>query len=95
MRILSSKNKNEIFRLTTSIPCLIDGPLKSNMVPTPISRPGNKQSFGVSFFYNFFWVRAPKGHRSTGGLALAPEKMGFRGEPLSKTPHRVRERRFI
>ena len=29
--------------------------------------------------------RAPKGGRSTGGIALAPEKIGFRREPLSKT----------
>ena len=37
----------------------------------------------------FFWggggVRALKRHRSTERLALATEKMDFRGEPLSKT----------
>ena len=39
----------------------------------------------ISFDFLIFWgVHAPKGHRSTGGLALAPEKMGFRREPLYK-----------
>ena len=39
-------------------------------------------------FFPFFLAGGglcTKGHRSTGGLALATEKMGFKREPLSKT----------